>query len=406
MSSYNFFAERSFERYKKSDLTFLISVILLLGLGIFTLFFSSQNYAMRIFDDSFYFVRRQLVCISIGILLFLVLAFVPLELIKKSIPVIFAVTLVLCILTCIPGISIEKNGARRWIKMPFGFTLQTSELVKFTIIIFLANFFDKQASIPNPEDRNVASGVFVMLLFVGFVLGQKDFSTSLFIFCICCAFFWLCGMKIKWIWIIGIIGIGFSVFFIVTEEYRMERIIAFLNPTEKQQTSNFQSLAAKRAISSGGLLGAGIGTSLVQSNSIPEVHSDYIFASWSEAMGFFGVLAYFSVLVLFAARGTIIALHCTNRFAAFASFGFVFSIVAQSLMNCGVVCGLLPSTGIPLPFFSLGGSSIIVTLAMCGFVLNASRANTENEIEVKVSDNYTEFTNIDSIDDIVGETYE
>ena len=186
----------------------------------------------------------------------------------------------------------------------------------------------------------------------------------------------------------------------------MERIIAFLNPTEKQQTSNFQSLAAKRAISSGGLLGAGIGTSLVQSNSIPEVHSDYIFASWSEAMGFFGVLAYFSVLVLFAARGTIIALHCTNRFAAFASFGFVFSIVAQSLMNCGVVCGLLPSTGIPLPFFSLGGSSIIVTLAMCGFVLNASRANTENEIEVKVSDNYTEFTNIDSIDDIVGETYE
>ena len=339
-------------------------------------------------------------------MLFLVLAFVPLELIKKSIPVIFAVTLVLCILTCIPGISIEKNGARRWIKMPFGFTLQTSELVKFTIIIFLANFFDKQASIPNPEDRNVASGVFVMLLFVGFVLGQKDFSTSLFIFCICCAFFWLCGMKIKWIWVIGIIGIGFSVFFIVTEEYRMERIIAFLNPTEKQQTSNFQSLAAKRAISSGGLLGAGIGTSLVQSNSIPEVHSDYIFASWSEAMGFFGVLAYFSVLVLFAARGTIIALHCTNRFAAFASFGFVFSIVAQSLMNCGVVCGLLPSTGIPLPFFSLGGSSIIVTLAMCGFVLNASRANTENEIEVKVSDNYTEFTNIDSIDDIVGETYE
>lgn len=403
MSSYNFFAERSFEKYKKSDLTFLISVIILTGLGIFTLYFCSQNYAMRIFNDSFYFVRRQLICVSVGIVVFLFLAFLPIELIKKSIPIICGVTFLLCVLTFIPAFSVEKNGARRWLKLPFNFTIQSSELVKFTMIIFLANFFDKQASIPNPEERNVASGVFVMLVFVGLVLGQKDFSTSLFIFCICCAFFWLCGMKIKWVWVIGFLGIIFSIYFVLSEEYRLERIIAFLNPDERLQTSNYQSTAAKRAISSGGFWGAGIGTSLVQSNKIPEVQSDYIFASWSEAMGFFGVLVYFSILSLFVVRGVIIALRCTNRFAAFASLGFVCVILMQSLMNCAVVCGALPSTGIPLPFFSLGGSSIIVTLAMCGFILNSSRANTENESEVKVSNNYTEFTNIESLDDIVGE---
>lgn len=395
MGGYSFFADRPVEQYRKSDLGFSVAVILLLGFGLFTLYFCSQSYAARIFNDSFYFIRRQSICAVVGLVGFFVLAFMPVGTVRKILPLLTLITLIFCVMTFIPGLSVEKNGARRWVKMPFNFTLQSSELVKFTVIIYLANYFDKQASIPVIEERNVAKAVGMMLLLIGMVLVQKDFSTSAFLFAFCCFFFWSCGMKIRWVWFVGIIAVLGFTYFLLSEEYRIERIISFLNPNERLDSGNYQSMAAKRAISAGGFWGAGIGSKLVQSNRIPEVQADYIFASWAEAMGLSGVICYFFMLAFFVWRGIKIAVFCRNRFASFASFGFVVIIALQSLINCAVVCGALPSTGIPLPFFSLGGSSIIVTLCMCGFIVNASRCDTEEE---ETYDN--DFVEIESIDGV------
>lgn len=395
MGGYSFFADRPVEQYRKSDLGFSVAVILLLGFGLFTLYFCSQSYAARIFNDSFYFIRRQSICAVVGLVGFFVLAFMPVGTVRKILPLLTLITLIFCVMTFIPGLSVEKNGARRWVKMPFNFTLQSSELVKFTVIIYLANYFDKQASIPVIEERNVAKAVGMMLLLIGMVLVQKDFSTSAFLFAFCCFFFWSCGMKIRWVWFVGIIAVLGFTYFLLSEEYRIERIISFLNPNERLDSGNYQSMAAKRAISAGGFWGAGIGSKLVQSNRIPEVQADYIFASWAEAMGLSGVICYFFMLAFFVWRGIKIAVFCRNRFASFASFGFVVVIALQSLINCAVVCGALPSTGIPLPFFSLGGSSIIVTLCMCGFIVNASRCDTEEE---ETYDN--DFVEIESIDGV------
>lgn len=395
MGGYSFFADRPVEQYRKSDLGFSVAVILLLGFGLFTLYFCSQSYAARIFNDSFYFIRRQSICAVVGLVGFFVLAFMPVGTVRKILPLLTLITLIFCVMTFIPGLSVEKNGARRWVKMPFNFTLQSSELVKFTVIIYLANYFDKQAAIPVIEERNVAKAVGMMLLLIGMVLVQKDFSTSAFLFAFCCFFFWSCGMKIRWVWFVGIIAVLGFTYFLLSEEYRIERIISFLNPNERLDSGNYQSMAAKRAISAGGFWGAGIGSKLVQSNRIPEVQADYIFASWAEAMGLSGVICYFFMLAFFVWRGIKIAVCCRNRFASFASFGFVVVIALQSLINCAVVCGALPSTGIPLPFFSLGGSSIIVTLCMCGFIVNASRCDTEEE---ETYDN--DFVEIESIDGV------
>lgn len=395
MGGYSFFADRPVEQYRKSDLGFSVAVILLLGFGLFTLYFCSQSYAARIFNDSFYFIRRQSICAVVGLVGFFVLAFMPVGTVRKILPLLTLITLIFCVMTFIPGLSVEKNGARRWVKMPFNFTLQSSELVKFTVIIYLANYFDKQASIPVIEERNVAKAVGMMLLLIGMVLVQKDFSTSAFLFAFCCFFFWSCGMKIRWVWFVGIIAVLGFTYFLLSEEYRIERIISFLNPNERLDSGNYQSMAAKRAISAGGFWGAGIGSKLVQSNRIPEVQADYIFASWAEAMGLSGVICYFFMLAFFVWRGIKIAVFCRNRFASFASFGFVVIIALQSLINCAVVCGALPSTGIPLPFFSLGGSSIIITLCMCGFIVNASRCDTEEE---ETYDN--DFVEIESIDGV------
>ena len=366
MSGYNFVAERPVERYRKSDLSFVAAVIILTGLGLFTLYFCSQNYAGRIFRDTLYFVRRQSISIAVGTAGFILFASLRMDAVRRLLPIMMGGALVLCLLTFVPGISVEKNGARRWIALPFLFTLQPSEVVKFVLILFLANLFDKQAASPADGERSLLPSVVVLLLFVTLVLLQKDLSTS-----------------IRWILPVMIAAIPVIVLFITSEQYRIERIIAFLRPEEGAHTINYQSLTAKRAISAGGFWGNGIGSGLVHSNRIPEVQADYIFAGWIEAMGLFGAGIYFLSLGFFAWRGFLAAFTCKNRFASYASFGFIFMISAQSLLNCAVVCGAVPNTGIPLPFFSLGGSSVISTLCMCGFVVNASRITSEEDADAE-----------------------
>ena len=213
MSNYGFYAERSLENYNKSDFSFAASVVLLAGLGLFTLYFCSQNYAERIFHDSFYFIRRQSISALVGLAGFLLLASLKIEVIRRLLPVFVLATLVLCILTFVPGISIEKNGARRWLRMPFSFTLQPSEFVKFTLVLFLANIFDKQAAITDPEERSLFPSVLVMLVFIVFVLAQKDLSTSVFIFCVCFSMFAAAGVKIRWVFVVMLMAIPFLFIF-------------------------------------------------------------------------------------------------------------------------------------------------------------------------------------------------
>lgn len=384
MGDYKFIADNPISKYHKSDF-FLVTIILILwGIGLFTLFFSTQEFAERFFGNSFTIVKRQFICSLVGILGFFFFWLSKMNFLKRIMPVIVIAVVVLCILTFIPGISIEKNGARRWIKLPFGFSLQSSEFVKFAIVLFLANLFDKQKKIENIEDKNVMPAVGGMLLFVILVFFQKDFSTSAFIFAVCLLMFIVSGMKIMWILPLSVIIIPCIVLAILTEPYRLERIMGYLNPELGQWDINFQSNRAKMAISAGGIWGQGIGTGITQSTRIPEVHADYIFASWAEAMGFIGVLIYFVLLISFAVRGIKASFENSDYFASYACFGFVSMIVLQSILNCGVVCGILPSTGIPLPFFSSGGSSIIVTFCMCGFILNASRNNNSVEEPIPV----------------------
>lgn len=388
MAHFMFQADRPSQNYHKVDMTLFASVLLLWGLGIFTLFVCSQNYALRAFADSFYFVKRQLVCSIVGFVLMFCILAMDMKLIKRLLSVVVFVSIILCALTFIPGIGIEKNGARRWIKMPLGFTFQPSELVKISMVLFLANYFEKQSEIDNPEDRTVLPCVLIYFLFIGIVFAQKDFSTGLFLALIGILMFFVSGAKLRWIFPTLIVAIPALLLMVTLQEYRLRRILAFLRPEELSTSINYQSQASRRAISEGGFWGNGIGMGLNRINSIPEIQADYIFAGWTEAMGYIGVVVYFILLCFFAYKSYKVAFKCPTRFAAYGTFGCTSVIFVQSLVNCMVVCGLLPSTGIPLPFFSLGGSSIIVTLAMCGFILNSSRCE-ENETR---TDNFEEIT--------------
>lgn len=369
---FNFSADRPLKSYRKSDISIVLITFLLWGIGIFTLYVCSDVYGLKSHNDAFYLVKKQLVSSAMGIFMFVFFATVSMDTIKKMLPAMVAVSLILCWMTFLPKIGVDKNGARRWLN--FGFTtFQPSEMVKFVIVLYLANYFEKQSKIPDAFDKTVFPAVVLTFLMVVSIFIQKDLSTSAFVGVLAVILFIVSGSKIFWLVPVMTILIPLGFLFVILEPYRLNRIIGFINQDEFLQTFNYQLYTARKAIASGGFWGQGLGSGLIKINSVPEIWSDYIFAGWVESAGFVGVLIYFFLLGGFAWRGAACALQTDNRFASVAAMGFVISIVLQSVMNIAVVAGVVPTTGVPLPFFSSGGSSILFTLASCGFLLNASR---------------------------------
>ncbi len=380
MGGYTFYPDKPLSQYKKSDTGLIVSIILMWGIGMGALYVCSSAYCGKVFGNELMLVKRQLLASAVGFAGLLFFAFAPLSKIRKILPLIMLVCIALLLATFVPAFNEERNGAKRWVKLPF-FRFQPSELAKFAVILYLANFFDKYQRERDLEERSVFPAVVVMTLFVALIFAEKDFSTGLFLFLICLLLFFISGIKTLWLVPMAAIGLPALAMMIVWEPYRMERIAGYLHPEEFSQGVNYQTNASLRAIGAGGFWGQGIGNGLTKLNSIPEVQADYIFAGWTEAMGFVGVAIYFVILCVFAYRAYKRAFMCPSRFGAIGTFGCISAILFQSLANVAVVCGAIPSTGIPLPFFSAGGSSMIVTLCMCGFMINAARGDENDEGE-------------------------
>ncbi len=394
MSEYRFFPERPVKNYRKSDAVFIVCTLLLWGLGIFTLYICTPNVAERFFGNKNYFLYRQLFSSFIGFVGFVFFAVVPISTIRRFVFPFALASLVFCLMALIPGIGSERNGASRWIVIPHLFSFQPSELVKFAVVLYLAHMFDAHSSEYKENSREFIYPVAALLIFVIVIFCQRNLSTGIFVFLLGIAMFILTGTSLKWLFPFSILAIPFAGILVCMEEYRLLRILAYIFPEKFLLTTGYQVSASERAIGAGGIWGIGAGDCLDKISGIPEIQTDYIFAGWATSMGLFGVTSYFLLILIFAFRGFKIALDCPNRFASYAAFGCTLSIVSQSIFNCAVVCGALPTTGIPLPFFSYGGSSLIITLCMCGFIVNASHcaADKENDSE-----------NIESIDGVVVE---
>lgn len=380
MKAIDMFVERPLVT-KKPDSGLLVSVILLMGLGFVTLFASSQHVGVNLQEDEMYFVKRQIAFGAVGFVLMLVCACVNLKFIRRMTAVVFFACLFVCLLTFVPGIGTDRNGARRWINIPHVGTFQPSEFAKLAVILFLANLFDKKSDRLDDPMVSTYPAIVGLGIFVVVVILQKDFTTALTILLLGLALFFIAGVYLRWFAMLILLGIPVLFLFVFTEEYRVERLLAWILPNYDMEGMSYQASAASRAIRSGGIWGNGMGTGLQYTKYVPEVQSDYIFAGWSEAMGFVGVVLYFLVIAYFCWRCFSAALNNSDRFRALVAFGCCFLVAGQSIMNCGVVCGAFPSTGIPLPFFSAGGSSLIVSMIACGLVINVSRYENILELE-------------------------
>ncbi len=360
---------------------FLISVFLLWGLGIFTLLISTPDTAERLFKNhgKYYFVFRQLKSSIVGLFVFFVCSIIPLKVIRKLLGPCVLVVLVLCVLPVI-GLGSESHGANRWIYIPHVGNFQPSEFAKPAVVLFLANLIDKSM---NRGDFN-AKGSWLypaigLAIFSFVIVVQKDLSTAVLILGVGVVILFVTGARLAWVIPMVVLGIFAIGLFVVLEPYRLNRMIAFLKPGEYTMSLGFQMTQSNYIISAGGIWGKGLGTGMSTLN-IPEIQTDYIFSGWTNAMGLVGVGAYFLLLCFFSWRGFIISRGCKNRFASYVSFGCVTMILMQSLVNVGVVSGLFPTTGIPLPFFSYGGTSLVSTFLMCGLVLNACNSDEEEDV--------------------------
>ena len=364
---------------KKTDSGLVVAIILLLGFGLLTLYFTSADYGLRAHSGSAHFLKQQLFSVTVGLICMIGIACINLDWIRKMIPWILFATIILNILPFLPILGYEKNGGKRWIKV-FSLTFQPSELAKFVLVLFLANLFDKKKDRINDAATCITPAITVMFIFVAIVIFQNDYATSMILLGLGLMLFFLSGVSLKWFGVFFVFSVPIAIIFIFLEEYRVDRLIAFLKPEYDVKGINYQVMASKIAVSAGGFWGQGMGTGLEKIKSIPEVHADFVFSGWAEAMGFLGILGYFALLGYFSYKVFYIAAKCEDFFRSLLAFGCGTIIIIQSLLNCGVVCGALPSTGIPLPFFSHGGSSMLLTLVMCGVLINISRYENVSEM--------------------------
>jgi cell division protein FtsW len=357
---------------KDPDKTLIASVFILLIIGIITLFSASSVKSASTYGYPTYYVLRQILYgILPGLILLLIFYFLSLKWLKYlSIP-IFVLSLISLLLINFEGFGVTIKGATRWLKIG-GFQFQPAEFLKLAFILYLARFFSSNPS----RASSFWMGTFpfwVILAIVGILLLSQPATGTFGVISISAlTIYFISGAKFRDILITAIVFAIILGFIIIIAPYRVERLLNIINPNRDPSGSGYQVAQSLIAIGSGGLSGVGFGYSQQKYNFLPETIGDSIFAIFAEEMGFLGALVILGLYMLILYRSMRIALRINDLFLKFATVGIAVWIVGQAFINISGLMGLLPLTGVPLPFFSYGGSSTISTLAAMGILFKAS----------------------------------
>ena len=356
----------------KIDLVLFISAIILILFGLLMIYSASSIWANYKFNDSFKYVKQQGLFIFIGIILMFLISKLDYKYYLKYTNIILFSCLVLLILVLIPGIGSIRNGSRSWFGIG-SFGIQPSEFAKLGLIIFTAKYLSN-----NEKDlRSIIKGVFpiilILFLIFGLIMLQPDFGTGMIIVVSILAMMFVAGVGIKFFLGLGFLGIFGIIGLIIIAPYRMDRITSFMDPWKDPLGTGFQIIQSLYAIGPGGVLGQGFLNSRQKQFYLPEPQTDFIFSIISEEFGFLGVLIVSILFIIILYRGISIALNSKDKFSKYLAFGMVFQILIQAVMNLMVVIGLIPVTGVTLPFLSYGGSSLLISMISIGILLNISK---------------------------------
>ena len=366
------------------DRPMLVIVVLLLCFGSIMVFSASFAYALTKYGDSYYYIKKQLVFVAVGLVIMLFASLVDYRVMRRFVLPFFLAMLVLQILVPIYGMA--AGEAKRWVQIG-SFRFQPSELMKTALIMFLAHYIATyQDRITDYRDFKTSSlwGDIIpsgVILFVCAEMAlQSHLSGMIIMFLIGIVVLFAGGARKFWFVAAGgLLGAGGGIFLLISS-YAAKRIDAWIHP-EKYSAINetWQSIQGVNAIGSGGIWGVGLGNSIQKYSYVSEPQNDFIFSIICEELGFIGAIAVIALFVLFTWRGIVIAMRAPDTFSSLTVLGIVFKVTLQAILNIGVVSGLLPNTGITLPFFSYGGTALMVLLGEMGIVLSISRYSLQEK---------------------------
>lgn len=360
-------------RLKKGppDFILFITVVALLGMGLVMVFSSSAITTSVQFGDAYYYFKRQLLWALLGIMAMIVL--LKLNYLKiKELAVPLMVIAVVCLILVITPLGTEAKGATRSLGVG-SYRFSPSELAKLAMVLFLARIMEINVDNIKSFTKGILPFLGILAIICGLIMQQPDLGTSFVIAGTIFLMLLVAGARWSHLTAIAASGIALVAAAIALAPYRLERLVAFLDPWKYAQDEGFQTIQSLYALGSGGLFGMGLGMSRQKFFYLPEQHTDFIFAILGEELGFIGVFVVLALFLLFAWRGFRAAIKAPDTFGSLLAAGITTMIIFQAAINIGVVAGALPVTGITLPFISYGGTSLLFTLAGVGLLLNISR---------------------------------
>jgi cell division protein FtsW len=366
------------------DRWILFIVLLLILIGLMAVYSSTsvispdmvEKYRKKgVVISQFGFLKKQLFTVLLGLIAMFIAYKVPLQYLKKmSIPLL--VVSLICLAMVFTKLGVTAGGARRWIRI-WPSTFQPSELVMLSMVIFLS-WYMSLPSYRKDKFLSFAIPVGIMGMFQVVFLKQPDFGAVMSLGILTIAMLFLSGIRLRYVLSLGIVAIP-VIFKLITEPYRWKRVVAFIDPWKDAHGSGFQLVQSFIALGSGGIKGVGLGEGKQKLSFLPEVHTDFIFSLIGEELGFIGVIfVVFLFFVLFI-KGISIARKTSDTFAHYLSFGISMMIAIQAVINFGVVTGMVPTKGLPLPFISYGGSSLLVSMTAIGLLLNVSKMQSAKD---------------------------
>ncbi len=362
------------KRKKRPDflIALIVFALVILGLVMITSASVVTSYEITEGKSNYYFLTHQLIAVGIGFFVWLAFYSIDYNKWKKWAIYIFLFSIILLFLVFMPGIGKSIGGAYRWIGIG-SFSFQPSEFVKLAIILYLAAWLDKKREKVADFWHSFLPFVLILGAILYLVVREPDMGTAIILGIIAVGMYFVAGANILYL-ILSLPVLGGLFWFLVKKApYRLARITAFLDPSRDVLGISYHIHQTLIAIGSGGLWGLGFGNSRQKYNYLPEAHTDSIFAIICEELGFLRAIFVIILFAVFALAGLGVAKRAPNNFGRLLAFGIVLWFVAQAFVNLAVMLGLLPFTGVPLPFISFGGSSLVISLAAVGILLNISK---------------------------------
>jgi cell division protein FtsW len=354
------------------DKWLLLAIAALLALGMTMVLSTSYLHSQERYGDGTYFFRKQLIAMGAGVIALMACVMVPSALYRRFAYPLLAVSFVILIMVLIPGIGVSRGGARRWIMFP-GFAFQPSELAKLSIVFYLAHSMAKKEELIRTFSVGILPHLIVTGVFAGLLLLEPDFGTALILTMLLYLMLFIGGVRVSHLLSTALLALPALAYVLMTAEYRLRRLMTFLDPWSDATGSGFHVIQSLIAFGSGQLLGRGLGESRQKLLYLPEAHTDFVYSVIGEELGLLGALAVLALFAVIIVRGLRLTSKIEEPFEQYLAFGLTVLLGLQALIHMGVVMGLMPTKGLVLPFISYGGSAMVINLMEAGILLGLSR---------------------------------